>query len=80
MKSKEEVQEIIGLNLKRERNAAELSQFDLAIEAELHRNMIDLIERGKTMPTVFTLLKICKALNIPISKLLGGVEEDHRFH
>lgn len=74
MKSKQEIQEIIGLNLKKERNATELSQFDLSIEAELHRNMIDLIERGKTMPTIYTLLKISEALGIPMDKLLDGVE------
>ena len=75
MKSKEDVQEIIGLNLKRERNAAEFSQFELAIEADLHRNMIDLIERGKTMPTIYTLLKISKALDISLHELMDGIAD-----
>ncbi len=74
MKSKEEIQTIIGLNLKRERNKIGTSQFDLSIEAELHRNMIDLIERGKTMPTIYTLLKIASSLDIPFSSLIEGVE------
>lgn len=74
MKSKQEIQDIIGLNLKRERNTAGISQFDLSIEAELHRNMIDLIERGKTMPTVYTLLKISEALGLSMSDLLKDVE------
>jgi|TARA_R100001015_G_C4485377_1_gene64584 transcriptional regulator with XRE-family HTH domain len=74
MKSKEDIQKIIGLNLKRERNTAEVSQFDLAIEADLHRNMIDLIERGKTMPTVYTMLKIAESLKIKLPQLLEGIE------
>lgn len=74
MRTKEEIQKVIGLNLKKERNKAEVSQFDLSIEADLHRNMIDLIERGKTMPTIFTLLKIADSLNIKLHQLLEGVE------
>tara|TARA_Y100001935_G_scaffold93147_1_gene77441 strand:- start:62126 stop:62350 length:225 start_codon:yes stop_codon:yes gene_type:complete len=73
MKTKEEIQKIIGLNLKRERNSAGISQFDLAIQADLHRNMIDLIERGKTMPTVYTLLKIADSLEIDVSDLLISI-------
>lgn len=74
MKSKEEIQSIIGLNLKRERDKIGISQFDLSIDAELHRNMIDLIERGKTMPTIYTLLKIATSLDIPFSSLIKGIE------
>ena len=73
MKTKEEIQKIIGLNLKRERNSAGISQFDLAIQADLHRNMIDPIERGKTMPTVYTLLKIADSLEIDVSDLLISI-------
>lgn len=73
MKSKEEIQKIIGTNLKRERDKIGISQFDLAIRADLHRNMIDLIERGKTMPTVYTLLKIANSLEIDINSLLDSV-------
>ncbi len=75
MKTKEEIQKIIGLNLKRERDNAGISQFDLAIRAELHRNMIDLIERGKTMPTVYTLLKIADSLEIEVNVLLSSLNK-----
>lgn len=74
MKSKEEIQSIIGLNVRRAREVSDISQFDLGLESELHRNMIDLVERGKTMPTFYTLYKIAKALEIEISDLIKGVE------
>ena len=74
MKTKEEIQAIIGLNVRKAREGAGLSQFDLAIESDLHRNMIDLIERGQTMPTVFTIYKLSKALELELSELLIGVK------
>ncbi len=74
MKTKEEIQAIIGLNVRKAREGARLSQFDLALESDLHRNMIDLIERGQTMPTVFTIYKISEALEVELSDLLLGVK------
>ena len=74
MKTKEEIQAIIGLNVRKAREKEGISQFDLALESDLHRNMIDLIERGQTMPTVYTLLKVAKALNTSIEALVKGVE------
>ncbi len=74
MKTKEEVQAIIGLNVRKAREGAGLSQFDLALESDLHRNMIDLIERGQTMPTVFTMYKISNALDVELLDLLLGVK------
>lgn len=74
MKTKEEIQAVIGLNVRRAREEANISQFDLALESELHRNMIDLIERAQTMPTVFTLYKISEALDIELSVLMNGVQ------
>lgn len=74
MKSKEEIQSIIGINVKRAREKAGLSQFDLGLESDLHRNMIDLVERGQTMPTVYTLIKIAKALEASLAELTKGTE------
>ncbi|MCR9131309.1 MAG: helix-turn-helix domain-containing protein [bacterium] len=74
MKTKEEIQAVIGLNVRKAREKEGISQFDLALESDLHRNMIDLIERGQTMPTVYTLLKVAKALNTSIEALVKGVE------
>lgn len=74
MKSKEVIQTTIGVNLKRERDKKGISQFDLAIDSDLHRNMIDLIERGKTMPTIYTLLKIANSLEIDIEELICDLD------
>lgn len=74
MKSKEEIQSIIGINVKRAREKAGLSQFDLGVESDLHRNMIDLVERGQTMPTVYTLIKMAKALETNLAELTKGAE------
>ena len=74
MKTKEEIQAIIGLNVRKARGESGLSQFELALESDLHRNMVDLIERGQTMPTVYSLLKVANALNTSIEVLISGVD------
>ncbi|MDZ7805812.1 MAG: hypothetical protein U5K71_01700 [Gracilimonas sp.] len=44
MHSKEEIQEALSIVIKRHRDKRDLSQFDLAIESDLHRTMIEFIE------------------------------------
>lgn len=74
MKTKEEIQAIIGLNVRKARGETGFSQFELALESDLHRNMVDLIERGQTMPTVFTIYKLSEALDVEFVDLLKEVK------
>ncbi|MCD8209390.1 MAG: helix-turn-helix domain-containing protein [Coprobacillus sp.] len=57
--------------LRRERN---MSILDLSLEADVNRNYISDLERGKRNPTIEVLFKISNALNITLSNLLSGID------
>ncbi len=70
-----DVRRRVGLNLKRYREAAGLSQEDLAFNCGLHRTYISGVERGIRNPTVLVLVKIADALEIEASALLEKIEK-----
>lgn len=51
------------------REAKGISQEKLAELANLHRTYISSIERAEKVPSLITIVKISKALNITISEL-----------
>ena len=55
--------------LKEEREKAKISQLDLALAAGISQNLVNRVETGKRMPTLRTVLKLCKALKINPSVL-----------
>ena len=65
--------DIFGRNLLRAREAAGLSQEALADKADMHRNEISLLERGQREPKIGTVVKLAKALGIPLTDLLKGL-------
>jgi len=71
-----DVRKRVGLNLRRYRKEAELSQEDFAFKVKLHRTYISGVERGIRNPTVLVLEKIAKALKIQSSRLLDEPGED----
>jgi len=62
--------EKFGKKLKLERVKRDLSQEKLAELANLHKNAIGFIERAENSPTLDSIEKISKALNIAPSELL----------
>jgi transcriptional regulator with XRE-family HTH domain len=66
--------EAFGAVLKEQRKAIGLSQEALALDAELERNFISLLERGKNSPSMRTLFKLCAVLQIAPSDLVRRVE------
>ena len=68
------VLEQLGRNLKRQRKKAGLTQEVLAQRAEVDRTLISLIERGKKLARIDTLVKLSRGLAVPLSVLLQGVE------
>ena len=60
----------IGKKIKLERIKRDISQENLALDAGLDRNTIWKIESGRVSPTIDSLEKIAKALNIDFSVLM----------
>ncbi len=63
-----------GQVLRRLRKEAGLSQEQLALEAEVERNFVSLIERGINQPTIRIIFKLAVALNTKPSSMLAAVE------
>jgi transcriptional regulator with XRE-family HTH domain len=62
---------MLGTELRKARETAKLTQENLADRAGVHRTYISLLERGEKSPTVDTLKKICRVLDIRVSTLLA---------
>ncbi len=59
----------LGQNLKKIRIKKDMSQGDIARALEVSRGYISNIENGKLNPTLSTITKIAKALEVPTDKL-----------
>lgn len=68
--------EIFGQVLREHRQRAKLSQEELAFNAGFNRTFVSMLERGIRQPTLTTLFKLGKALNISPSELVANVEEN----
>lgn len=64
-----EQETLVLKRLKQVREEAKLSQLELSYKSGVSQNMITYIETGKRTPTLTTLLKLCKALDINPSVL-----------
>ncbi|CAM8437728.1 COG1476 Predicted transcriptional regulators [Candidatus Methylopumilus universalis] len=67
-----------GRALKKIRVRKKLTQESLSLQADLARVYISELEYGKKTPSIETVFKISKALNIKCSKLMDLTEEE--FH
>jgi len=56
-----------------------LSQEELALEADLQRNYVSLIERGINQPTVTTIFKLALALKVRPSEMIAQVEVETKL-
>ena len=69
---------MLGDELRQARLKANLTQEQLAFEAELDRTYISHLENGHKSPTVEVLFRIAAALGIPASEILARVERSQR--
>jgi transcriptional regulator with XRE-family HTH domain len=60
-------------NLRTERARAKLSQEALAARADIHRTQISLMEGGKRLPRLDTIVKLAGAMGICVEVLLSGI-------
>jgi transcriptional regulator with XRE-family HTH domain len=63
-------------SLRKERG---LSQEGLALEADLQRNYVSLIERGINQPTITTVFKLALALKVRPSEMIARVEVETKL-
>ena len=68
------VAERFAANLVRLRRLARMSQHDLAVRSTLHRTHIGLLEHGKRMPRLDTVVKLAAALEVSTNDLVQGIE------
>lgn len=66
----------IGKNIKKFRTLANLTQTDLARKALISRNYLSLLENNQREPSIATLERISKALDIPTSVLTLRMDTD----
>jgi transcriptional regulator with XRE-family HTH domain len=62
-----------AVNLRRAREAAGISQEELAERCEVHRTEISLLERGGREPRLGTLVKLATALSTTPEALCQGI-------
>ena len=66
----------IGANSKAARLAAGLTQEQLALEIQTSHSHIGRIERGLAAPSMRTLIKLHRALHVPIEQLVEGIGDE----
>jgi transcriptional regulator with XRE-family HTH domain len=57
----------LGSRIKKIRSEKKMSQIELAVRCEFEKASMSRIESGQTNTTILTLLKIAKALEVPLS-------------
>ena len=67
------VAERFAANLRAARKEAGISQEELGFRADLHRNQVGSLERGKRLPRIDSLAKLCGALEIEYAVLMAGI-------
>ena len=63
----------LGMRIRFLRNERKWSQEDLALEADINKNYLSDLERGKRNPTISILKRIAEALDISLSELIKGI-------
>lgn len=73
-----EISTAFGKVVRRLRLDARLTQEQLGLEADLRRTFVSVLELGQQQPTITTIFKISKALNISMSRIMELVELEIR--
>ena len=68
----------IAKRLREERERQRISQLDLSFNAGLSQNQVNYIETGKRTPNLYTLLSICKALQISPAVLFESQDTERQ--
>lgn len=72
MKEKGEIAIKFGRHVKKLRTEHKLTGSELARRCFMERHHILRLERGETNPTLYTLVRIAQAMDIPLEELVKG--------
>jgi transcriptional regulator with XRE-family HTH domain len=64
----------VGGRIRRRRRAIDLTQEELAFRAAVHRTQITLIERGRRLPHIDTLIRLAVGLGVSPCQLIAGID------
>jgi transcriptional regulator with XRE-family HTH domain len=70
----EQISQVFGQVLREQRTARGISQEELALSADVDRTFVSQMERGIRQPTLTTLLKLSRALDVQPSTLVARME------
>ena len=70
----QDVRQLVGGNVRRVREAAGLTQAELAARLEVDRAYISGLELGARNATIMTLWLVAQALQVAVSELFAGAE------
>src|ERR1700712_3798352 len=73
---KTELSRIVGLRVKRAREAANLTQSQLAERIDRTKEAVSNIERGVSLPGLDTLQAICDVTGIPLTAVVEAIGDD----
>jgi transcriptional regulator with XRE-family HTH domain len=73
--SKINLKTLLGTAIKKQRSSLGISQEELAHRAGLHRTYVSDLERGARNPSIDSIEKIARALELSVSKLFEGASE-----
>ena len=76
MGNRNHVLNVLGKNVRREREDNQLTQEALGERADLDPTYISGIERGVRNPSVLSVIRIAKALRVTTSKLMENVDDN----
>jgi transcriptional regulator with XRE-family HTH domain len=62
-----------GVNLKRLREAAGLSQEEVGLRCGMQSSAVSRLERGNRNPRLTTIARLARAIEVPASALLEGI-------
>jgi transcriptional regulator with XRE-family HTH domain len=65
-----DIKEVVGLQVRRLRAEAAMTQRDLADQCKIFRTYLSRIENGTANPTVTVVPTLASALKVPIAELL----------
>ena len=71
---KASIQTKVGIRIKTLREEKKISQQELASLCDFEKSNMSRLEAGNTNPTLYTLFKICIALDISLPELFEGFE------